>query len=65
MDQAARVAYINAQIVCAQAEIAGMVAFNMQRAALGESMAYDEEEFLKIPIKYGIDHNSVIEYLRD
>ncbi len=65
MDHLARIAYINSQVVCAQAEIAGMVAENMQRAACGHSMAFTEEHFEPIPEKYGITHNRVIAYLTD
>ena len=65
MDKEQRLAYINSMTVCAQIECAGMVAENKQREAVGSSMAYVEEDFLKLPDKYGIHHNAVISYLLD
>ena len=65
MDREQRIAYINAMTVCAQIECAGMVAENKQREVEGKSMAYVEEDFLKLPDKHGIHHNAVISYLLD
>ena len=53
-------AYINAQAVCALAEIAGMTAENEQRKHRGEAMAYVESAFEGIARKYGIRHNAVV-----
>lgn len=64
MDQAARVAFIQAQTVCALAEIEGMKAENWERHLNGLALAYGVEDFLKVPERYGISHNQVIEYLR-
>lgn len=58
-------AYIHAQVACAQIEAAGMTAFNKQREALGQSMAYDEAAFLALIEKYGIDHNAVVGMLNE
>ena len=55
-----KAAYINAQAVCTQAEIAGMVAENMQREHLGQSMAYDDKAFLDVVDKYCVSHNAVL-----
>ena len=55
-----RAAYVYAQSVCALAEVEGMKAENMQRDALGQSMAYAEEAFIAVIEKYGIHHNSVL-----
>lgn len=41
-------AFINAQTALLNARIAGMTAENMQRAAVGNSMAYDEEYFASV-----------------
>ena len=60
-----RAAYIMAQAACANAEVAGMTAENMQRAALGQSMAYDESAFVAVIENYSIHHNSVVEWMRD
>lgn len=64
MNEEQQAAFIHAQAVCAQAEIAAMQAENMQRAALGQSMAYDEAAFMAVIEKYGIHHNAVIEFFR-
>ncbi len=53
-------AYVNSQVACALIEAQGMVAENMQRAALGQSMAYVEDDFAAIINKYGIHHNAVL-----
>jgi len=53
-------AYVLAQTACALAEIEGMKAENMQRAVLGQSMAYDEAAFQAVIERYGIHHNGVI-----
>lgn len=58
MNQSA--AYAFSMAVCALAEIEGMKAENMQREALGQSMAYGEESFTSVIDKYGIHHNGVI-----
>ena len=60
-----RAAYITAQAACAIAEIEGMKAENMQREALGQSMAYVFDDFFAITEKYPIHHNAVIEWMRD
>lgn len=66
MDQAARVAFIQAQVVCALAEIEGMKAENAHYALCnGGAVKYGEEAFNSVPVRYGLDHNSVILYLRD
>jgi len=57
-------AYVTAQAACANAEVAGMTAENMQRAALGQSMAYDEAAFVAVIENYSIHHNAVIELMR-
>ncbi len=42
-----------------------MKAENMQREALGQSMAYVFDDFFAITEKYPIHHNAVIEWMRD
>ena len=57
-----KAAYINAQAACALAEIAGMQAQNQHRLALGQSIAYGEQDFAAGPDKYGIHHNAVMSF---
>jgi len=55
-----KAAYVNAQTACALAEIEGMKAENWMRERRGQTIAYGEEEFLAVPIKYGLHHNDTI-----
>ena len=55
-----KAAYVVAQSVEAFAEIQGMIALNQYRMARGETIAYDEEAFLKVPESHGISHNQTI-----
>jgi len=55
-----KAAYIFAQSVAALAEIEGMKAENMKRETQKLSMAYDEDSFLAVIARYGINHNSVV-----
>lgn len=64
MSPEARVAFIQAQCVCALARIEGMKAENQHRLSLGHSIAYDAEAFATVESEYMIGHNAVIEYLR-
>jgi len=57
-----KAAYVMSQAASALIEAMGMHACNMQRAACGYSMAYDEGAFLSIIDKYGISHNAVHSY---
>ena len=41
-------AFVNAQTALLNARIAGMAAENMQRAAVGHSMAYDQSYFAAV-----------------
>ena len=65
MDREQRIAYINAMIVCAQIECAGMVAENKQREVTGMSMAYVEDAFIALLDKYGINHNAIISFFQE
>lgn len=59
-----KAAFINAQSACAMATIQGMTAENMQRAAVGSSMAYDEAAFLAVIKEYGINRNTVMMFFQ-
>ena len=65
MDLASRVAFVHAQVVCAQAELLAMQAANAARLEQGHSPAYDEEAFRAVPDQFLVGHNAVIEYLRE
>ena len=53
-------AYINSQVACAMVEMYAMYAANALRADHGESIAYTEEAFMALHVKYCIGHNAVI-----
>lgn len=59
-----KAAFITAQAALFNAEIASMTAENMQRAALGHSMAYGAEQFEEVIRKYEgvLGHNAVITF---
>ena len=61
----ARAAFVNSQVACAMIELEAMKALNSERAMRGENIAYDEAAFLALQDKYGLGHNTVIQYLRD
>ena len=65
MNQQARAAYVISQAACLNAAIAGMVAENKKREALGQSMAYVEEDFNATIDEFGMSHNAVLLYLGD
>ena len=60
MTQQQAAAYIFAQAMCAQAEIAGMQAVNAQYVARGEEPPRSEAEFTAMIDRYGISHNAVL-----
>lgn len=51
--------YVFSQSICALAEIEGMKAANMQRQATGDSMAYNDADFVKVLERYEVGDNSV------
>ena len=63
MDPAARIAYINSQVICAQIRAMSMQAANTQLAYFERPPQYAEKDFEGLIQEYGIDHNSVIGYL--
>lgn len=65
MDQAARVAFVHAQVVCAQAKIEGMRAANAAAMWALQAPPYSQEDFEKVPDEFLLGHNTVIEYLRE
>jgi len=64
MNENEQAAFIMSQVACAQIEAEGMTAENMQRQALGQSMAFVQEDFVKLITTYRIGYNDVLEYLR-
>ena len=64
MNEAQRIAFFSAQIVCAQAEIESMKAANVAREAQGYAQAYGEEAFREVVNKYGLGHNDAITFLK-
>ena len=64
MNTEQRIAFVIARAADLNARIAGMTAENMQRAACGHSMAYDDAAFCKVADEYAFDYNSLTLYLR-
>ena len=65
MDLASRIAFVQAQTLCAYAEIEAMKASNTERLASGYVLAYNEAAFLAIPDKFQLGWNTVLEYFRE
>lgn len=55
-----RAAFVMSQSACALIEAMGMHAENMQRQAVGHSMAYTEHAFDDLLNRYSIHHNAVL-----
>lgn len=55
-----KAAFVMARAAQLIAEVQGMTAENMQRAALGRPMAYTEEDFAVAIAHAGVNHNEVI-----
>lgn len=55
-----KAAYVFAQSASALIEAMGMLSENLQRVKNGESLAWNDEEFNGLTIKYGIGCNDVL-----
>jgi hypothetical protein len=56
-------AYILSQVACMQAELAAMQVANQAAGSVG-TLKYSEQDFLDLPLKYGVHHNAVIGYFQ-
>lgn len=65
MDHAARVVFVQAQTVCAMAELEAMKAANAEAARCNQLPTYSPSDFRQVPDNFQIGWNSVIEYLRE
>ena len=65
MDREQRLAFVQAQCVCAAIEMEAMKAENQLRESSGHAPAYGEDAFQDLIGKYLIGHNAVIEFLRE
>lgn len=63
MDTFGRAAFIISQVACLQAELAAMQVANHAAASVG-TLKYSEQDFLDLPVKYGMHHNAVVGFLR-
>lgn len=57
--------YINAQAVAAHIEALGMQAENAQRVTENKALAYGEEAFASLIDRYGLSHNSIINFFQN
>ena len=60
-----KAAFVIAQAACMNAELEAMKAANIDRLERGYSTAYGEDEFLSIPAKYGLEHNTVVAFFQE
>lgn len=64
MNEEQKAAFLMSQVAMLNAQIAGMVAENQYREAIGESPAYNEADFQREASSSGCDQNSAITTLR-
>lgn len=64
MDQAARIAFIQSQVLCAYAQLEAMKAENAECVRAGRSLTFDTHHFSSVPDVYRLGHNDVLAYLR-
>jgi len=57
-------AFLMSQTACALIEALGMISENLQRASIGMSMAYIEEDFAKLLERHPIGWNSALTILQ-
>lgn len=62
-----RAAYVNAQTALFRCEVEGMIAENNYRMARGETIAYAEEAFEILRLKWetNIGHNALVTFFQD
>ena len=53
-------AYVIAQAIAASIELEAMKAANWMREMQGHTIAYGEEDFYALILKYGLSHNQVL-----
>lgn len=58
------IAFIQAQTVCAMAEIEAMKAENERCKCELTHPSYSESDFTAVPRKYGLEHNDIIMYFQ-
>jgi len=61
----AKIAFVNSQTAAMLAELEGMKAMNIERMRNDYALAYGEQAFVDLPVRFGLSHNQVIDYLRD
>lgn len=60
MSEEMRVVYVRGLLLAAEIEMNAMIAENKQREALGQSMAYTDDQFMALIEKYGVSHNAML-----
>lgn len=65
MDTLQRVAFIQTQCCCMNAELEAMKLANEQDKEYGRPLTYQVHDFLRLPDNYGLGHNTVISYLME
>ena len=58
MDYETELLYFKMNMLQAEIEMNAMIAENKQREILGESMAYNDKNFMDLIEKYSIHHNT-------
>lgn len=63
MDKEQRIAFINSQIVCCNAELVAMQLQNKIDEQAGRPLTNSPKNFSDLPIYFQLGHNQVISYL--
>jgi len=63
MDETQRAAFVISQSICCMAEMEAMKAENDARARRGYTQAFTSNQFMELPDKYGLGHNTIIQFL--
>lgn len=65
MDKESRVAFIQSQCSCMNAELVSMQVANEEDRQAGRPLTYASHDFCALPDRFGLGHNTVVSYLLD
>jgi len=65
MTEEQKTAFVFSAAVRALIRSQGMMALNVERQNLGQTLAYDEEAFVNLINEEGIDHNTMLSLFHD
>lgn len=68
MNEEQRIAFVQAQVMCAQIKLQGMVSANIQASITRDrhekfALPYQQDDFDRLIEEFGLDHNTVMSTL--